>query len=238
MSEYAPLQLYSWATPNGQKVHIMLEELALPYELHPVDIGKGEQFEPGFLRISPNNKIPAIVDNDGPERTGEKGLRRRSVAIFESGAILLYLAEKTGRFLMPEHDVPRYLALQWLFFQVGGAGPMFGQAHYFRNYAEEEVPHAIDRYTNESNRLFGVMNTRLGDAPYFAGADYSIADIALYPWTLQAERKGVDIDDYPHVKRWQQDVAARPAVQRGMEVLADRKRDISGDDKQVLFGRR
>ncbi|MBW3567055.1 MAG: glutathione S-transferase N-terminal domain-containing protein [Proteobacteria bacterium] len=229
MADYASLKLYSWPTPNGQKAHIMLEETGLPYEVIAVDIGGGAQFEPGFLRISPNNKIPALVDMDGPGG--------RELSIFESGAILLYLAEKTGKFLSRE-PVLRSWALQWLFFQVGSVGPMFGQAHHFRAYADTKLPYAIDRYTNEACRLYRIMDQRLSEAPYFAGPDYSIADIAIYPWTLTSEKQGVDINDYPKLKEWQKTVGGRPAVKRGMDVLRDRKRELTSEDKKVLFGQR
>lgn len=229
MAEYASLKLYSWPTPNGQKAHIMLEECGLPYEVIPIDIGKGAQFEPGFLRISPNNKIPALVDMDGPDG--------RELSIFESGAILLYLAEKTGRFL-PQEPLPRSWALQWLFFQVGGVGPMLGQAHHFRGYANEKIPYAIDRYTNEANRLYRVMNDRLSDVPWFAGPDYSVADIAIYPWTMSFEKQGVDIDEYPKLREWQKKMALRDGVRRGMEVLAEHRHEMSEEEKKVLFGRR
>lgn len=207
----------------------MFEETGLPYEVIAVDIGKGAQFEPGFLRISPNNKIPALVDMDGPGG--------RELSIFESGAILLYLAEKTGKLLSGE-PVPRSWALQWLFFQVGSIGPMFGQAHHFRAYADRKIPYAIDRYTNEACRLYRIMDQRLAEAPYFGGPDYSIADIAIYPWTLTSEKQGVDINDYPKLQEWQKTVGDRPAVKRGMDVLRDRKRELTSEDKKVLFGQR
>ena len=167
------IEVYSWATPNGHKVHIMLEECGLAYRVIPVDIGAGDQFKPEFLAISPNNKIPAIVDPDGPEG--------KPMSMFESGAILLYLAGKTGKFL-PESVTARYEVLQWLMFQMGGVGPMLGQSHHFRIYAPEKIPYAIDRYTNEAQRLYGVMNKRLARSKYFGGAEYSIADIAIFPW--------------------------------------------------------
>jgi len=229
MTDYASLQLYSWPTPNGQKIHIMLEETGLPYKVNPIDIGKGAQFESGFLRISPNNKIPALVDMDGPAS--------RELAIFESGAILFYLAEQSGKFLSNE-PAPRSWALQWLFFQVGSVGPMLGQAHHFRVYADEKIPYAVDRYTNEANRLYRIMDERLSAVPYFAGPDYSIADIAIYPWTLSHEKQGVDIDDYPKLREWQKTVGNRPAVKRGMDVLIDQRREMSAEDKKVLFGQR
>jgi GST-like protein len=221
------IDLYSWATPNGHKVHIMLEECALPYRVHAVDIGAGDQFKPDFLKISPNNKIPAIVDSDGPDG--------KPISLFESGAILIYLAAKTGR-LLPADVRGKYLALQWLMFQMGGLGPMLGQAHHFRLYAPEKIEYAFNRYTNEAKRLYGVMDRRLGDAEYFAG-EYSIADIAMFPWTRSHANQGVDLADYPNVKRWYEAIDARPAVQFGVKVLADRRKPLTGDkEKAVLFG--
>lgn len=221
------IQLHSWPTPNGQKVHIMLEECGLAYEAHPIDIGKGDQFAPDFLAISPNNKIPAIVDPDGPSG--------KPLALFESGAILVYLAEKTGK-LLP--DAKKYEVLQWLFFQVGSVGPMLGQAHHFVHYANEKIPYAIERYSREASRLYGVMNKRLADAEYIAGDAYTIADIAIWPWTLSTDRQGVNLDDYPQVKRWQAQVGERPAVQRGMQVLAAHRHELSEEEKRVLFSGR
>jgi len=223
------IELYSWPTPNGHKVHIMLEETGLDYEVHPVDIGAGDQFDEAFLKISPNNRIPAIVDRDGPEG--------HPLPLFESGAILFYLAEKTGYFL-PKDPTGRYRTIQWLMWQMGGLGPMLGQAHHFRQYAPERYAYAYDRYTNEANRLYGVMDRRLGEAPYLAGEHYTIADIAAYPWTRSYERQGVDIEDYPNVKRWQAAIAERPAVQRGLEVLAEHRQTGGFDDKakEILFG--
>jgi GSH-dependent disulfide-bond oxidoreductase len=221
------IDLYSWPTPNGHKVHIMLEECALPYRVHPIDIGAGDQFSPEFLAISPNNKIPALVDSDGPDG--------RPISMFESGAILIYLASKTGR-LLPEGVRERYVALQWLMFQVGHIGPMLGQAHHFRQYAPERIEYAVDRYTREAARLYGVMDRRLAELPYFAGA-YSVADIAMYPWTRSHENQGIDLAQFPNVRRWQQAIAARPAVQRGLEVLRDRRRPLLDDRaREVLFG--
>ena len=221
------IDLYSWPTPNGHKVHIMLEECALPYRVHPVDIGAGEQFAPDFLSISPNNKIPAIVDPDGPDG--------QPMPLFESGAILIYLAAKTGR-LLPQGLRDRYVALQWLMFQVGHIGPMLGQAHHFRQYAPERIEYAVDRYTREASRLYGVMDRRLAQAEYFAGA-YSIADIAIYPWTRSHQNQGVDLEEFPNVRRWSQAVAARPAVQRGLEVLKDRRRPLLDErSRENLFG--
>ena len=223
------IDVYSWPTPNGHKVHIMLEECGLEYRVHAVDIGAGDQFRPEFLAISPNNKIPAIVDSDGPDG--------KPMSVFESGAILVYLAGKTGRFL-PADTRGRYLALQWLMFQMGGLGPMLGQAHHFRIYAPEKIEYAINRYTNEAKRLYGVMDKRLAQAPYFAG-DYGIADMAIFPWTRSHANQGIDLADYPNVRRWYDAISERPAVQRGVQVLADRRKPVAQlDDKarQNLFG--
>jgi len=222
------IDLYTWTTPNGHKIHIALEELGLPYVVHAVDIGAGDQFKPEFLKISPNNKIPAIVDRDGP---GGK-----PYALFESGAILMYLAEKTGR-LMPTDMAGKYEVIQWLMFQMANIGPMLGQVHHFRVYAPEKIPYAIDRYTNEAKRLYGVLDRRLEGREWLAG-DYSIADIATFPWLRSWERQGVVLDEYPNVKRWFDTIAARPAVQRGLQVLKDRERTGPLDDRQreVLFG--
>jgi GST-like protein len=222
------IQVHTWATPNGHKVHIMLEECGLPYEVHPIDIGAGDQFTPEFLAISPNNKIPAIVDPDGPDG--------KPISLFESGAILVYLAGKTGKFL-PADTRGKFVALQWLMFQMGGVGPMLGQAHHFRLYAPQKIEYAINRYTNESKRLYGVMDKRLANVPYFAGDEYTIADIAVYPWTRSYANQGVDINEYPNFKRWFETIEARPAVQRGIKVLADRRRPITDDKaRDVLFG--
>jgi GST-like protein len=221
------IDVYTWATPNGHKVHIMLEECGLPYTVHAVDIGAGDQFEPKFLAISPNNKIPAIVDSDGPDG--------KPISLFESGAILLYLAGKTGRFL-PDDVRGKYTAVQWLMFQMGSIGPMFGQAHHFRNYAPEKLEYAIKRYTREANRLYAVMDKHLGKVAFFAGP-YSVADIAIFPWTRSYANQGVDLDEYPNVKRWFDTISARPAVQRGVQVLADRRRPITGQkEREILFG--
>jgi GST-like protein len=222
------IELYSWATPNGHKVHIMLEECGLPYRTHAVDIGAGAQFEPDFLAISPNNKIPAITDPDGPDGA--------PISLFESGAILLYLAGKTGRF-MPADTRGRYEVLQWLMFQMGGVGPMLGQAHHFRIYAPEKIAYAVDRYTNEARRLYGVMNKRLGASKYLGGAEYSIADMAVYPWLRSWKNQGIDWSDYPHLKGWFDEIGHRPAVQRGCEVLAAQRKPITDDQsREVLFG--
>ncbi|HEY2925638.1 glutathione S-transferase N-terminal domain-containing protein [Piscinibacter sp.] len=222
------IEVYSWATPNGHKVHIMLEECGLPYRVIPVDIGAGDQFTPEFLAISPNNKIPAIVDPDGPDGA--------PISLFESGAILLYLAAKTGRF-MPEATAARYEVLQWLMFQMGSVGPMLGQAHHFRIYAPEKIEYAINRYTNEARRLYAVMDKRLGKSRYIGGPAYTIADIAIFPWLRSWKNQGIDWNDYPQLKGWFDEMAARPAVQRGVEVLASRRKPLVGDTaRDVLFG--
>jgi GST-like protein len=224
------IEVYSWPTPNGHKIHIMLEECGLAYRAHPVDIGAGDQFKPEFLAISPNNKIPAITDPEGPDG--------QPISLFESGAILLYLAGKTGRFL-PADTRGKYEVLQWLMFQMGGVGPMLGQAHHFRIYAPEKIPYAIERYTNEAKRLYGVMNKRLARSRYLGGADYSIADIAVFPWLRSWKNQGIDWDDHPHLKGWFDEIAARPAVKRGVEVLADLRKPITGDqEREILFGKR
>jgi GSH-dependent disulfide-bond oxidoreductase len=202
------IDLYTWGTPNGRKASVMLEEVGLAYRAHAIDIGKGDQFTPAFVAINPNSKIPAIVDSDGPDGA--------PIAVFESGAILIYLAEKTGRFL-PTLPRARYEVLQWLMFQMGGVGPMFGQAHHFRRFAPEKIPYGIERYTKETRRLYGVMDRRLGSSAYLAG-DYSIADIATFPWVARFEYQGVELPEFPNVKRWFDAIAARPAVARGMAV--------------------
>jgi len=206
------IDLYSWPTPNGHKIHIMLEECGLPYRVHPVNISANEQFKPEFLAISPNNKIPAMVDSDGPDG--------KPMSVFESGAMLVYLAGKTGRFL-GKTDRARYETLQWLMFQMGGLGPMLGQAHHFRFYAPEKVPYAIERYTQEAKRLYGVLDKRLSQSRYLAGRDYTIADMAVFPWLRTWERQGVQMSDYPAVQKWFNAIEARPAVRRGVQVLAD-----------------
>ncbi len=224
------IKVYSWATPNGHKVHIMLEECAVAYRAIPVDIGAGDQFKPEFLAISPNNKIPAIVDPQGPDGT--------PISLFESGAILLYLAGKTGK-LLPEGTSARYEVLQWLMFQMGGLGPMLGQAHHFRIYAPEKLPYAINRYTQEAKRLYGVLDRRLAHVRYVGGDSYSIADIAIYPWLRSWKNQGIDWADYPHLKGWFDEIGARPAVRRGVEVLADLRKPLTDDTaRDVLFGER
>ncbi len=203
----APIDLYFWPTPNGLKIRIMLEECGLPYVVHPIDINKDEQFAPEFLAISPNNKIPAIVDPEGPDG--------KPVSVFESGAILQYLGRKTGKFY-PADERRRVEVDQWLFWQVGGFGPMLGQAHHFRIYAKEKVPYGIERYTNEASRLYGVLDRALAKTGTFTAGDYSIADMAIYPWATFWERQGQDISKFPHVAAWLDRMAAREAVTRGM----------------------
>ncbi len=222
------IDVYSTATPNGHKVHIMLEECDLPYRIHHINIGAGDQFSPEFLAISPNNKIPAIVDTEGPDG--------QPMSLFESGAILVYLASKAGKFL-GNTDREKFTTLQWLMFQMGGVGPMLGQAHHFRIYAPEKIDYAIDRYTNEARRLYGVIDKRLAQSPYLAGEAYTIADIATFPWLRSWKNQGIDWDDYPHAKRWFDEIAARPAVQRGVAVLADLRKPLTDDKaKDILFG--
>ena len=203
------IDLYYWSTPNGHKITIFLEEAALPYKVFPINIAKGEQFAPEFLAIAPNNRIPAMVDHQ-PQENGKPG--DQPISIFESGAMLLYLAEKTGTFL-PADIYGRYDAIQWVFWQMGGLGPMAGQNHHFSNYAQEKITYAIDRYVNETNRLYGVLNKRLADREFIAG-DYSIADMASYPWIVPYKNQSQDINDFPHLKRWLETIAARPAVVR------------------------
>lgn len=230
MADDNPIELYFWPTPNGQKVSIMLEETGLPYEVRFVNIGKGEQFEPGFLKISPNNRMPAIIDPAGP---GGK-----PISVFESGAILQYLGRKTGKFY-PSDERARIEVDQWLFWQMAGLGPMAGQAHHFRNYAPEKIPYGIERYTNEVNRLYGVLNRRLADREFIAG-DYSIADMASVGWIKPYKNQGQDIEDFPHLKRWFETVMARPAVIKGMELGQDRRSNLADDKdaQKVLFGQR
>jgi GST-like protein len=223
------IDVFTWPTPNGHKVHIMLEECGLPYRVHPVNIGAGEQFAPEFLAISPNNKMPAITDPEGPDG--------KPISLFESGAILVYLAGKTGRFL-PTSDRAKFEVLQWLMFQMGGVGPMLGQTHHFRLYAPEKLPYAIDRYTNEAKRLYGVIDRRLAASPWLGGSDYSIADIATFPWLRNWENQGIVLSEFPHLKAWFDKIAERPAVQRGVAVLADRRRPITDDkSREILFGK-
>jgi GSH-dependent disulfide-bond oxidoreductase len=241
------IDLHYWPTPNGWKASIMLEETALPYRLVPVNIGRGEQFRPEFLAISPNNRMPAIVDHDpsdhdGGLTPGKPGSAPHAprggapVTVFESGAILMYLAEKTGKF-MPSDLRGRYEVIQWVMWQMGGLGPMAGQASHFRAYAPEKIEYAIDRYTKEVNRLFGVMNKRLADREYLAG-DYSIADMMSWPWVVPWERMAQKLSDFPHLERWFKAVEARPAVKRGFEVGKELRNTAPMDEeaKKVLFG--
>ena len=223
------IDVYSWPTPNGHKVHIMLEECGLPWRAIPVNIGTGDQFKPDFLAISPNNKIPAITDPNGPDG--------KPISLFESGAILLYLASKTGK-LLPKTDRGRFEVLQWLMFQMGGVGPMIGQTHHFRLYAPEKVPYAIDRYSNETKRLYGVIDRRLAQSRFLGGRDYSIADIATFPWLRNWQNQGVVLSDYPHLKKWFDAISERPAVQRGVQVLADLRKPLTDDkSRDILFGK-
>lgn len=222
-----PIALYYWPTPNGHKISIMLEELGVPYRVHPVDIGKGQQFEPAFLKISPNNRIPAIVDPDGPGG--------RPISLFESGAILQYLGRKYGRFY-PQGERVRVQVEEWLFWQVGGLGPMAGQANHFLNYAPEDIPYGKKRYADEVHRLFGVMNKRLASRKFLAGT-YSIADMACWSWVLSAS-KYTPIDEFPHLKAWRDRVGKRPAVVRGKALAADIRKPISDEERKVLFGQR
>jgi GST-like protein len=224
------IELFSWPTPNGQKVHIAIEELGLPYTVTPINIGEGEQFRPEFLAINPNHRIPAIVDADGPGG--------RKLTLFESGAIMIYLAEKAGQ-MIPADAAARYICLQWLMFQMSGIGPMFGQYNHFANYAADKIPYAIERYGNEARRLMRVLQRRLAEAPFLAGADYSIADIATFPWVRYAVMAGgVAMDNVPDVQRWIATIEARPAVQRGMAVLADHRRagPMTDQQRDILFG--
>ncbi len=226
------IDVYSWATPNGHKVHIMLEEcgyrLGRDWQAIPVNIGTGDQFKPDFLKISPNNKIPALVDPNGPDG--------KPVSVFESGAILVYLAAKTGKF-MPKSDRAKFEVLQWLMFQMGGVGPMLGQNHHFRLYAPEKLEYAINRYTNEAKRIYGVIDRRLAVSKFLGGSQYSIADMATFPWLRNWQNQGVAMDDYPHLKKWFDTIAARPAVQRGVQVLTDLRKPITDDKaREVLFG--
>ena len=221
------IELHYAPTPNGHKISIVLEELGLDYEVHRVNIGQGDQFKPEFLAFSPNNRIPAIIDRDGDE----------AVSVFESGAILMYLAEKTGK-LMPKSGTARKTVMEWLMWQMGGFGPMLGQAHHFNFYAQEKIDYAINRYSNEANRLYGVLDRQLEGRDYVAG-DYSIADIAIFPWTRTYERQHVVIEDYPNVVRWRKAMFARPAVQRGMKVGAEWREDLrslSEEEWNKLFG--
>jgi GST-like protein len=225
-----PIDLYYWPTPNGWKITIFLEEAGLPYNLIPVDITSGDQYEPEFLKISPNNKMPAIVDPEGPD--GEP------MPLSESGAILIYLADKTGEFL-PEAPRDRHLVLQWLMFQMGHIGPMLGQAHHFRGYAPEKIPYAIERYTDEAARLYGVVDRRLSETEYIAGEEYTIADMAIFPWLVSHEKQGQDLGDYPDLERWYEGMESRPAVGRALEVGKELRRSLDDMDektRKTLFG--
>lgn len=223
-----PIELYYWPTPNGYKISIFLEEAAIPYEVRYVNIGKGDQFKPEFLKISPNNRMPAIVDPEGPG--GEP------ISVFESGAILQYLGRKFGKFY-PTDERGRVEVEQWLFWQVGGLGPMAGQANHFRNYAKEKIEYAIKRYTDECNRLYGVMNKRLADREFLAG-DYSIADMACVGWVRSYEGQGQDLNEFPNLKRWFETLMARPAVQRGIALGQEMRQPITDEEKKVLFNQR
>ncbi len=226
------IDVYTWPTPNGHKVHVMLEEcgyrLGRDWRAIPVNIGTGDQFKPDFLKISPNNKIPALVDPEGPDG--------KRISVFESGAILVYLAAKTGKF-MPKTDRQKYDVLQWLMFQMGGVGPMLGQNHHFRLYAPEKLEYAINRYTNEAKRIYGVIDKQLASHKFVAGNTYSIADIAIFPWLRNWTNQGMDLNDYPHLKVWFDRLAERPAVQRGVAVLAELRKPITDTKaREVLFG--
>ena len=225
------IELWTWPTPNGHKVHILLEELGVPYKIVPVAIGKGEQFKPEFLAITPNHRIPAMVDPDGP---GGKPIQ-----LFESAAIMIYLAEKAGK-LIPTDPHDRYICLQWVMFQMGGVGPMFGQFGHFNMYAAEKIPYAIDRYQNEVLRLYRVLDKRLSESAWLAGSDYSIADIITFPWLRFPERRNVTMSDFPHVQRWFDAIDARPAVQRGCAVLAEHVRQgaMTDAERDVMFGKK
>ena len=227
------IDVYSWPTPNGHKVHIMLEECGLrldrDWRAIPVNIGTGDQFQPAFLKISPNNKIPALVDPSGPDG--------KPISVFESGAILIYLAAKFGKF-MPQTDRQKYDVLQWLMFQMGGVGPMLGQNHHFRLYAPEKLEYAINRYTNEAKRIYGVIDKQLATHKFIAGNQYTIADMAIFPWLRNWANQGVVLTDYPHLKAWFDTLAERPAVQRGVSVLAALRKPLTDDKtRDILFGK-
>lgn len=222
------IDVYGWPTPNGHKVHIMLEECGLPYRVHSVDIGAGDQFNPNFLSISPNNKIPAIVDAHGPDG--------KPISLFESGAILVYLAGKSGKFL-GNTDREKFNTLQWLMFQMGGVGPMLGQAHHFRIYAPEKIEYAVNRYTNEAKRLYGVIDKQLSQHRFLTGNEYTIADIATFPWLRSWKNQGVELSDFPNLQAWFDLIAERPAVKRGVEVLAGARKPLTDDKaRDILFG--
>jgi GST-like protein len=224
------IDVYTWPTPNGHKVHIMLEETGLKYRVHPINIRNGDQFKPEFLKISPNNRIPAIVDREGPNS--------KPLSLFESGAILLYLASKSGK-LLPVDMGERWTCVQWLMWQMGGLGPMFGQANHFRRYAKVKIEYAIERYTSEANRLTNVLDRRLGESRFVACREYTIADVSIFPWMRGAENRGVVLEDYPNVKRWFDEIDARPAVQRAVKVLASEQSNAPHDPKawDIMFGK-
>ena len=225
-----PIDLYYWPTPNGWKITIFLEEVDLPYNVVPVDIAAGDQYEPEFLKISPNNKMPAIIDPEGPDGA--------PITLFESGAILIYLADKTQRFF-PQTPRERYVVLQWLMFQMGHVGPMLGQAHHFRQYAPEKIPYAVERYTNEAARLYRVIDRRLAETTFIAGDEYTIADMAIFPWLRSHENQGQSLDDYPSLKRWYEGMEARPAIRRALDVGKELRRSLADMDEQTrktLFG--
>ena len=227
------IDVYSWPTPNGHKVHIMLEECGMrlnrDWRAIPINIGTGDQFKPEFLKISPNNKIPALVDPYGPDG--------KPISVFESGAILVYLAAKYGKF-MPKSDRQKYEVLQWLMFQMGGVGPMLGQNHHFRLYAPEKLPYAIDRYTNEAKRIYGVIDKQLAASKFIAGSQYTIADMAIFPWLRNWANQGIVLSDYPHLKEWFDKLAERPAVQRAVTVLAALRKPLTDDkSRDILFGK-
>ena len=225
-----PIDLYYWPTPNGWKITIFLEEVNLPYNVVPVDIAAGDQYEPEFLKISPNNKMPAIIDPEGPDGA--------PITLFESGAILIYLADKTERFF-PQTPRERYVVLQWLMFQMGHVGPMLGQAHHFRQYAPERIPYAVERYTNEAARLYRVIDRRLAETTFIAGDEYTIADMAIFPWLRSHENQGQSLDDYPSLKRWYEGMEARPAIRRALDVGKELRRsltDIDQKTRKMLFG--
>jgi GSH-dependent disulfide-bond oxidoreductase len=226
-----PIELHFWPTPNGWKIAIMLEELGAPYTVKYVDIGRGEQFHPGFLAIAPNNRMPAIVDPEGPGG--------RPVSVFESGAILLYLGRKLGRFYPAADERRRVEVEEWLMWQMGNVGPMFGQNNHFRRYAPERISYATRRYENEAHRLYGVLDKRLAGREYVAG-DYSIADMALLPWMRSHERQGIDIAEFPHVGRWLERLLARPAVERALKLGVEKRRDLATDTEaqKILFNQR
>jgi GST-like protein len=225
------IDIFFWPTPNGYKITVMCEEVGLKYNVIPINIGAGDQFKPEFLKISPNNRMPAIVDHDGPSG--------KPIAIFESGAIMMYLAEKTGK-LMPSDPRGKYNVIQWLMFQMASVGPMLGQAHHFRVYAPEKLEYAINRYTNEAKRIYNVIDKQLGETPYIAG-EYSIADIAIYPWLVPHNMQGQNLDDFPNLKKWYEGLRARPAVQAGFAVMSDQLKNRPPQQNQkawdTLFGK-